>query len=216
MTAEARARAPVVKVALGRGAAAARADGRAAAERVVTKEAGRVAVAKEPVPVAGSKEASRVEASRVEASRVEMAKVTASKSAVAPAVAARNRRDDAAVDAAVGVAVEATAGAAPGERPGGGKFLFVPAAVMETHLVSSRKPVLPAGTMGEQGPARVVLNAFIAKDGTVSRTDVVEGPPGLINSAMAAVSWRRYRPFLVRGQPAAVVTPVTVSYAGRP
>ena len=83
---------------------------------------------------------------------------------------------------------------------------------MEKHLLSGRKPVVPSSVKGEQGPARVVLNAFIAKDGTVSRTDVVEGPPQLINSAMAAVSWRRYRPFLVRGQPAEVVTPVVVSY----
>ncbi len=94
-----------------------------------------------------------------------------------------------------------------------GKFLFVPAEVMEKHLVSARRPVLPQNAQGGQG--RVVLNAFIAKDGTVRRTDVVEGPPKLISSAMAAVSWRRYRPFLLRGKPAEVVTPVTVSYVGR-
>lgn len=91
--------------------------------------------------------------------------------------------------------------------------MLVPAAVMETHLLSSRKAVMPAGAAAA-GSARVVLNAFIAKDGTVSRTDVVEGPPGLVNAAMAAVSWRRYRPFLVRGEPAAVVTPVTVNFGG--
>ncbi len=124
--------------------------------------------------------------------------------AAAPEVTAKNRRDDAAVEAALAV------------RPRGTKFLFVPADVMEKHLLSARKPIVPAEATKSQGPARVVLNAFIAKDGTVSRTDVVEGPPTLINSAMAAVSWRRYRPFLVRGQPAEVVTPVTVSYAATP
>ena len=124
--------------------------------------------------------------------------------AVSPEVTAKNRRDDAAVEAALAA------------RPRGTKFLFVPAEVMEKHLLSARKPVVPAEAKKSQGPARVVLNAFIAKDGTVSRTDVVEGPPALINSAMAAVSWRRYRPFLVRGQPAEVVTPVTVSYAATP
>ncbi len=124
--------------------------------------------------------------------------------AVSPEVTAKNRWDDAAVEAALAA------------RPRGTKFLFVPAEVMEKHLLSARKPVVPAEAKKSQGPARVVLNAFIAKDGTVSRTDVVEGPPTLINSAMAAVSWRRYRPFLVRGQPAEVVTPVTVSYAAIP
>ena len=132
------------------------------------------------------------------AAPVVVAKIAAPKPAmaVAPAVVAKNRRDDAAVAALV-------------ERSKDGKFVFVPAEVMERHLLSARKPVMPTG---DPGPARVVLNAFITRDGTVSRTDVVEGPPQLINSAMAAVSWRRYRPFLVNGQPAAVVTPVTVSY----
>ena len=69
-----------------------------------------------------------------------------------------------------------------------GKYLFVPAEVMERHLMSSRTPIVPPGAGGQ---GRVVLNAFIAKDGTVSRTDVVEGPAKLINSAVAAVSWRK-------------------------
>ena len=128
------------------------------------------------------------------------AKNLRARGAVPPEVVAKNRRDDAAMDAVVAQA--------PQTR---GKFLFVPAEVMEKYLVSARRPVPPVDAAGDKG--RVVLNAFIAKDGTVSRTDVVEGPPKLINSAMAAVSWRRYRPFLVRGQPAEVVTPVTVSYA---
>lgn len=118
----------------------------------------------------------------------------------APEVVAKDRQDDAAVEAKL----------ARGQK--GGKFLFVPAEVMEKHLVSSRTPIVPPGAAGQ---GRVVLNAFIAKDGTVSRTDVVEGPAKLINSAVAAVSWRKYRPFLVGGKAAEVVTPVTVSYAGR-
>ena len=142
----------------------------------------------------------KAEKPRVAVARGVAEKEVGTKELAAPAkeLAVKERRDDAAVEAARGRK--------------DGKFLFVPAEVMEKHLVSARRPVLPRNAQGGQG--RVVLNAFIAKDGTVSRTDVVEGPPKLISSAMAAVSWRRYRPFLLRGKPAEVVTPVTVSYAG--
>ncbi len=62
------------------------------------------------------------------APRVEAAKVTVPKAVGIPAeVAAKNRRDDAAVESALAT------------RPKTGKFLFVPADVMEKHLLSARK-----------------------------------------------------------------------------
>ncbi len=148
------------------------------------------------------------EAVHQEVATADAPKVDVSKAAAVPVerkpatteVVLKNRRDDAAVEAALLT------------KPRTGKYLYVPADVMDKHLLSSRQAVLPAQMADAQGPAKVVLNAFIAKDGTVSRTDVVEGPPQLINSAMAAVSWRRYRPFLLGGKPAEVVTPVTVRY----
>ena len=86
---------------------------------------------------------------------------------------------------------------------------------MEKRLLSTRKPVYPPGALEQHAEGRVVLNAFIAKDGTVRRMDVVEGPPALIHSALAAVSWRRYRPYLVQGRPVEVETQITVQYPGR-
>ena len=91
-------------------------------------------------------------------------------------------------------------------------LLAVKPAVMERNLVASRKPVFPAAALAKRMDGTVVLNTFIAKNGSVSRMDVVSGAPPFVDSAMAAVSWRRYRPYLLRGRPVAVVTPVTVVY----
>ncbi len=84
---------------------------------------------------------------------------------------------------------------------------------MRRNLISSRAPVYPPEALKENVTGTVVLNAFIARDGTVKRIDVVRGPSVFIKSAMSAVSWRRYRPYLVGGKPVEVETPITVSYA---
>ncbi len=96
--------------------------------------------------------------------------------------------------------------------PANGTPLIVPPAGMTRKLISAKAPVYPPEARREHMEGRVVLNAFIAKDGTVRRMDVLEGSKVFTKSAMAAISWRRYKPYLVRGKPVEVQTQITVNY----
>ncbi len=81
----------------------------------------------------------------------------------------------------------------------------------EGALVSSRKPVYPPEAISQHKEGTVVLDALIAKDGTVKRMDVVEGAPGFTRSALNAVSWWRYKPNRARGE-AETQARITVNY----
>ena len=98
------------------------------------------------------------------------------------------------------------------EESSGNKTIEVASSEMQKRLLFSRKPVYPAEALSQHANGAVVLNALIAKDGTVRRMDVVGGEPALIKSAMAAVSWRRYQPYRLRGKPVDVLTQVTIKY----
>lgn len=89
----------------------------------------------------------------------------------------------------------------------------VPESTMDGHLLATRKPVYPPAALAQHIGGTVVLRAFISTDGTVRRSDVLAGPPSLVNSALAAASWRRYRPFLFHGKPVEVQTEITYHYA---
>ncbi len=89
----------------------------------------------------------------------------------------------------------------------------VPESTMNGQLLATRKPVYPPSALAQNIGGTVVLRAFISADGTIRRTDVLSGPPPLINSALAAASWRRYRPFVAGGHPVEVQTEITFHYA---
>ena len=71
----------------------------------------------------------------------------------------------------------------------------------------------PAAARDEHLEATVILSAVVDTAGSVRRVDVVAGPPAFINSAIAAATWRRYRPFLLHGRPVEVQTRITLRYA---
>ena len=96
--------------------------------------------------------------------------------------------------------------------PADGSPVSVPSTTMEKHLISGKKPVYPAEALDQHMDGTVVLNAYITRDGSVRRMDVVQGQPIFLKSAIAAVSWSRYKPYLVRGRRVEVVTQVTVKY----
>lgn len=101
---------------------------------------------------------------------------------------------------------------ASGSEVVSGGRVRVPEAAMRRNLLSVRQPVYPPDALKQNVEGSVVLNAFIARDGTVKRMDVVRGPTVFIKSALSAVSWRRYKPYLVQGKPVEVETPITVTY----
>ncbi|WP_263366968.1 energy transducer TonB [Edaphobacter bradus] len=88
----------------------------------------------------------------------------------------------------------------------------VPASVMEARLASSRVPSYPETAKASHVEGRVVLEATIAKDGSVGHLRVLEGDPRLRSAATEAVSRWRYRPYMLNGKPVEVNTTVRVDF----
>ena len=57
-----------------------------------------------------------------------------------------------------------------------------------------------------------MLDAIISADGTVVNLHPVSGPDTLVSAAMDAARWWRFRPYRVRGEPAAVETTLSVEF----
>jgi len=90
--------------------------------------------------------------------------------------------------------------------------LKVPGDVMEQRLVYRVAPGYPelAGRAGLQGT--VVLDVVVDAMGAVIQVNPVSGPEQLSQSAMDAVRWWRYQPYIVNGQPATIETTVAVNF----
>ncbi|MGD0647715.1 MAG: M56 family metallopeptidase [Acidobacteriaceae bacterium] len=75
------------------------------------------------------------------------------------------------------------------------------------------EPVYPpdAKAAGIQGS--VILDAVIGKDGMISSLKLVSGPPELTKAAWNAVKQWTYKPYLLNGDPIAVETTITVTFA---
>ncbi len=75
------------------------------------------------------------------------------------------------------------------------------------------EPIYPpdAKAAGIQGS--VVLDAVIGKDGMISSLKPVSGPPELTKAAWVAVKQWTYKPYLLNGDPVAVETTITVTFA---
>jgi protein TonB len=58
----------------------------------------------------------------------------------------------------------------------------------------------------------VVLKAQISKAGDIADLELVSGPIGLAGSAVSAVRQWKYKPYLLKGEPIAVDTQITVNY----
>ena len=88
----------------------------------------------------------------------------------------------------------------------------VPAEVMERLLIHKVEPVYPEAARKANLQGVVALDAVIASDGTVVNLHPLSGPDGLISAAMDAARWWRFRPYRVRGEPAAVETTLSVEF----
>ncbi len=75
------------------------------------------------------------------------------------------------------------------------------------------EPIYPpdAKAAGIQGS--VVLDAVIGKDGNIASLKLVSGPPELTKAAWEAVKQWTYKPYLLNGDPVAVQTTITVTFA---
>lgn len=86
----------------------------------------------------------------------------------------------------------------------------VPPEVMERLLIRRVEPIYPEAARRANLQGVVVLDAVIAADGTVVNIHPVSGPDGLVGATMDAARWWRFRPYRVRGEPAAVETTLSI------
>ncbi len=77
------------------------------------------------------------------------------------------------------------------------------------------EPTYPPLARAARIQGTVVLTAMIDKDGAIQNLQVVSGHPMLAPAAIDAVKQWRYKPYLLSGQPIAVETTVTVTFALR-
>jgi periplasmic protein TonB len=74
------------------------------------------------------------------------------------------------------------------------------------------KPAYPTLAVQARIQGTVVLQAVIAKDGTVEDLRVVSGHPLLVQAALDAVRLWRYKPYLLNEQPVEVDTQINVNF----
>ena len=84
--------------------------------------------------------------------------------------------------------------------------------VQMAKMIRKVQPKYPQEAKERHITGTVVLQAVIAKDGTVRELQFVSGPPELMHSAMDAVRKWRYQPTKWKGQPVEVDTTISVVY----
>ena len=88
----------------------------------------------------------------------------------------------------------------------------VSSGVAQGLLVHQVKPAYPPLAVQARIQGTVVLQAVIARDGTVRDLRVVSGHPLLVQAAMEAVKQWRYKPYLLNDQPVDVDTQINVNF----
>lgn len=90
--------------------------------------------------------------------------------------------------------------------------LRIPATDQEAKLIHATQPFYPTNALTEQLQGDVQLRALIGKDGSVQKLIVIQGYCSLAESAVHAVRQWKYRPTLLRNQPAEVDTQINVVF----
>jgi TonB family protein len=93
---------------------------------------------------------------------------------------------------------------------------YVPANVMEAHLLSAPRPQYPHHARAGRTEGSVALQTTISKTGSIESLHVIKGPQALRGAAIDAVRRWRYRPYAVDGRPTKVVTTVYVHFTLKP
>ncbi len=87
-----------------------------------------------------------------------------------------------------------------------------PSSSQESLLIRQVKPVYPRLAIESHTQGTVLLQAIIARDGTITNLKVISGHPLLVRAAADAVMQWRYRPYILDGEPVEVETQVTVHF----
>ena len=98
-------------------------------------------------------------------------------------------------------------------KPPAPRTVSISSGVMAGYLLDNKTvPQYPAIARAARIQGTVVLQATIAKDGTIQNLRVIDGPPMLQQAAMDAVRSWRYKPYLLNGEPVEVETTVNVIF----
>jgi periplasmic protein TonB len=90
--------------------------------------------------------------------------------------------------------------------------LSISSGVMAGNLLEKTVPQYPAIARAARIQGTVVLQATIAKDGSIQNLRVINGPPMLQQAAIDAVRSWRYKPYLLNGEPVEVETTINVVF----
>src|ERR1039458_4184946 len=88
----------------------------------------------------------------------------------------------------------------------------VSSGVAQGLLIHETKPVYPPLAVQARIQGTVLLQAVVAKDGTVQELRVVSGHPLLVKAALDAVKLWRYKPYRLNDQPVEVDTEIIVNF----
>jgi periplasmic protein TonB len=84
--------------------------------------------------------------------------------------------------------------------------------MMQGNLLHRVEPEYPAIAKQAGIQGTVVIRAFISREGTIERTQLLSGHPLLAHAALDAVRRWRYRPYYLNGEPVEVETQITVNF----
>jgi len=88
----------------------------------------------------------------------------------------------------------------------------LPASLAEANLLSRVEPEYPEEARLNNIRGLVVLDVRARRDGSVEQVKLMSGQPLLAAAAIAAVKQWRFKPQLVKGQPVAIETTVTLNF----
>ena len=79
-------------------------------------------------------------------------------------------------------------------------------------LIKQVSPVYPPEAKAARVQGTVRLQALIGKDGTIQQLTFIDGPALLVQVSMDAVKQWQYKPYLLNGEPTAVLTEILVNF----
>jgi periplasmic protein TonB len=88
----------------------------------------------------------------------------------------------------------------------------VSSGVAQGLLIHETRPIYPTLALQARIQGAVLLQAVIARDGTVQDLRAVRGHPMLVSAALDAVRSWRYKPYMLNQQPVEVDTQITVNF----
>ena len=97
-------------------------------------------------------------------------------------------------------------------KPATPQKLHVSSGVAAGMLIYQLKPTYPRLAAQARIQGTVVLQAVIAKDGTVHDLRAISGHPMLVPAAIEAVRQWKYRPYLLNNEPVEVDTKINVNF----